>query len=188
MRTDYLLYALAVIFFILTALSLAFVAGQTQQSLSVIATVVLGLFSAGLGYLYRPKVKTTASAGPSTEVPTADTSDAHLRESHLAESVEKHVGPTVTPQTVTNVPSQLIAPMPFMTPSTPQIQTPLKSELTAIHGINEKRAAQLQELGIGSINALANAHADDLAKNLTISPKITRMWIGSAKKQKQTEN
>jgi predicted flap endonuclease-1-like 5' DNA nuclease len=178
MRTDYLLYALSIVFFILTALSLAFVAGQTEQSVSVVATLVLGLFSAALGYQYRPKIK-AATVAPS---------DAHVREAHLAESVEKHVEPTITPQTPANMPSQLDAPMPFMTPPAPKVEAPLKSELTEIHGINEKRAAQLQELGIGNINALSNASADDLAKNLMISPKVTRMWIGTARKQKQTDN
>jgi predicted RecB family nuclease len=54
-----------------------------------------------------------------------------------------------------------------------------------IKGINEKRAAQLKEFGIESIDALANASAEDLARNLTISPKIARMWIGSARKLKK---
>ena len=187
MRTDYLLYALAIVFFILTALSLAFVAGQTEQSVSVIATVVLGLFSAGLGFHYRPKGEATTTAVQDVEVPAIATSDAHVREAHLAESVEKHAAPTVTPPTVANMPSQLDAPMPFMTPSASADQSSLKSELTQIHGINGRRATQLQEMGIGSINALANASADDLAKNLMISPKVARMWIGSAKKRGQTE-
>jgi len=190
MRTDYLLYALAIVFFILTALSLAFVAGQTEQSLSVIATVVLGLFSAGLGFHYRPKGDATATVVQnvqSVEVPVIAANDAHVREAHLAESVEKHVAPTITPVTVANMPSQLDAPMPFMTPSAPADQGSLKSELTQIHGINERRAMQLKEMGIESISALANASADHLAKNLMISPKVTRMWIGSAKKRGQTE-
>ncbi len=187
MRTDYLFYILAVIFFILTALSLAFVASQTEQSLSVVATVVLGLFSAGLGFHYRPKAKVAATTPSPIEIPPVDANDSHVREAHLAESVEKHAEPTVTPQSTTGVPAQLNVPMPLLTPPAPQTQTSVKSELTAIHGINEKRAAQLQEMGIGSIGALANASADDLAKNLMVSPKVTRMWIGSAKKQSQTE-
>jgi predicted flap endonuclease-1-like 5' DNA nuclease len=54
-----------------------------------------------------------------------------------------------------------------------------------IRGINEKRAVQLEAVGIYSIAELANASPEDLAKNLIISPKITRMWIGSAKKLKK---
>ncbi len=183
MRTDYLLYALAVIFFILTALSLAFVANQPEQSLSVVATAVLGLFSAGLGYCFRPKVKAAVAQSP--EVLPVDTSDVHVREAHLAESVEKHVEPTPTPLTVANNTSQLDAPLPFITPPAPSVQAPLKSELTTIHGINERRAAQLQGIGVDSIESLAKASPDDLAKSLMISPKVTRMWIGTAKKQKQ---
>jgi predicted flap endonuclease-1-like 5' DNA nuclease len=190
MRSDYLLYALAVVFFIITAASLLFVMSQTEQSLWVLSTVVLGLFSAGLGYHYRPKVKATAVSSVSVPAAqTADTGNAHAKEAHLAESVETHVEePTATPPTVTTMPSQLVAPIPAMILPEPEAMAPLKSELMAIHGINEKRAAQLKDVGISSIDALANASADDLAKGLSVSPRITRMWIGSAKKLKKNES
>jgi len=182
MRSDYPFYILAVIFFIITATSLIAIE-QSQRSLWVVSSVVLGLFSAGLGYYYRPKAKTVAV--PITEVITSDTGDAHVREAHLAETVETHAEPTVTPLSVSTAPGPLVAPIPVLAPSPPEASAPLKSELTVIRGINEKRASQLKEAGITSIDALANASAEDLAKNLMISPKITRMWIGSARKLKK---
>ena len=62
MRSDYLLYALAVVFFIITAASLALVIDQTEKSLWVVSTVVVGLFSASLGYIFRPKDNRGSSA------------------------------------------------------------------------------------------------------------------------------
>ena len=54
--------------------------------------------------------------------------------------------------------------------------------LTQIRGINEKRAVQLRANGINSVEDLAKASASDLATKLEVSPKIVKMWIGSAKK------
>jgi predicted flap endonuclease-1-like 5' DNA nuclease len=54
MRSDYALYTVAVIFFILTALVLAIQALEYREVWTVI-TVVLGLLFIGLGYSQRPK-------------------------------------------------------------------------------------------------------------------------------------
>jgi predicted flap endonuclease-1-like 5' DNA nuclease len=72
-----------------------------------------------------------------------------------------------------------------LTPA-PNLQTaeksiPFESDLTLVKGIGERRAAQLKELGINSLDELAKVSADDLTKNLGISPKITRKWIANAK-------
>ena len=56
MRSDYLLYAIAVIFFLFTATALLIVSDQTERSLWSVATVVIGLFALGLGYYQRQKV------------------------------------------------------------------------------------------------------------------------------------
>jgi hypothetical protein len=77
MRLDYALYALATVFFLITAVSFAMVTEQTAKSLWVVTTVVLGLFCVGLGYYERLKVKTAAVAQPA--VP-AVTEDAHAKE------------------------------------------------------------------------------------------------------------
>jgi predicted flap endonuclease-1-like 5' DNA nuclease len=57
-----------------------------------------------------------------------------------------------------------------------------KSEFAQIRGISEKRAEQLKANGINTIQKLANASPEDLAEKLQVSPKIVKMWIGSAKK------
>jgi len=57
-----------------------------------------------------------------------------------------------------------------------------KLEFMQIRGISEKRAEQLKANGINTIEELANASAVDLAPKLNVSPKIVKMWIGSAKK------
>jgi predicted flap endonuclease-1-like 5' DNA nuclease len=50
-----------------------------------------------------------------------------------------------------------------------------------VKGIGEKRAAQLEALGINSLSQLASVSAEDLARDLKISPKITAKWVTSAK-------
>jgi len=62
------------------------------------------------------------------------------------------------------------------------VQTEMKSELNQIRGIGGKRIEQLKTNGINTIQDLANASPTDLAARLDISPKIAKMWIGSAKK------
>jgi len=183
MRSNYLLYLLAAVFFIITAVSLALVADQVQKSLWVVTTVVLGLFSVGLGYYQRPKPTTGACQPAPAIIPvqTEEPSDAHVREAHMAESVEKHTEPTVVPVSPSPMPTQVIAPIPAMTPPPVEVAAPLESELMAIKGIGEKRAAQLKALGISSIDDLAKVSAEDLANDLLISPKITRKWVDGAK-------
>lgn len=56
MRTDHALYAVAVIFFIMTGVVLASQPEETKP-LGVIATTILGIFFAGLGYSLKPKTK-----------------------------------------------------------------------------------------------------------------------------------
>ena len=180
MRSDYLLYMLAAVFFMITAVSLALVIDQMQKSLWVVTTVVLGLFSVGLGYYQRSKSTTEAQSAPATIPVTIEPSDAHIREAHMAESVEKHAEPTPMPVSPSPMPTQLIAPIPVIT--VPLVEaTPLESELMEIKGIGEKRAAQLKALGISSIDDLAKVSAEDLAKDLQISPKITGKWVAGAK-------
>jgi predicted flap endonuclease-1-like 5' DNA nuclease len=200
MRTDYLYYLLAVVFFSIAATSVALVADGTEKTLWAIGAVVLGLVSIGLGYYRKPKPKIAATS--TSEVQLSEFGDAHIRESHLAESVEKHSEPFAASITTTSIPMQEPAPMPILTPGPTRPASPApaemptitaetlpsESELLTIKGISEKRATQLNAVGIKTIADLAKASAEDLAKKLLISPKITRMWIGSAKElQKQSE-
>lgn len=183
MRSNLLFYLLAVIFFLLTAIALATIVDQTEKNVWSVATVVLGLFSLSLGYYQRPKARTVVGAVP--EVNTAQAVDPHLRESHIEEATEKHVPPTTSPVSPSPMPTQVIAAIPAMTQPAEQA-SPLKSELFAIKGIGEKRAAQLKALGINRVDDLAKTSPHDLARNLSISPKITQKWVENAKeRQKQ---
>ena len=188
MRLDYIMYALAVVFFIVTAVSLVLVAEQVQQSLWVVTTVVLGLFSIGLGYTQRPKTKATASQPSVSESKTTMAKplppvvdDAHEAEAFKRENVQQPVEAQVLPQSTSPVPMQVIAPTPVLPP--PPVESPMEStaNLTRVKGIGMKRAAQLKALGINDLEKLAKASAEELATKLKISPKITKKWIAEAK-------
>jgi predicted flap endonuclease-1-like 5' DNA nuclease len=182
MRLNYLLYLLAAVFFIITAVSLALVADQVQKSLWVVTTVVLGLFSVGLGYSQRPKLTTEACQPAPAILPvTVEPSDAHVKEAYVAENVERPSEPAPMPQSVSPVPMQVVAPIPVLTPPPVETSAPLESELMQVKGIGEKRTAQLKALGINNLDDLAKVSAEDLAKDLLISPKITRKWVEGAK-------
>jgi predicted flap endonuclease-1-like 5' DNA nuclease len=142
MRSDYALYTVAIIFFILTGIILAYQA--ELKELWTVTTVVLGLIFIGLGYSQRPKTKTMAVEAPS--VPTVPTAVTEEKTGSIMEAA-----PSVT-------------------------------ALTEVKGIGEKRAEQLKAINISSMEDLAEASAKDLAAKLKISPKITRKWIGNAKK------
>jgi predicted flap endonuclease-1-like 5' DNA nuclease len=142
MRSDYALYTVAIIFFILTGIILAY---QTElKELWTVTTVVLSLLFIGLGYSQRPKTE--------------------------AMVIEAPPAPTV-PTTVTEEKTEIIMEA-----------APSVKALTEVKGIGEKRAEQLKAINISSMEDLAKASAKDLATKLEISPKITRKWIGNAKK------
>jgi predicted flap endonuclease-1-like 5' DNA nuclease len=74
MRSDYALYIVAVIFFLITASSFAVTLAEFERSLWIVTTVVLGLLFLGLGYTQRPKIETaktqTLSSIPQPTAPT----------------------------------------------------------------------------------------------------------------------
>jgi predicted flap endonuclease-1-like 5' DNA nuclease len=74
--------------------------------------------------------------------------------------------------------TQRCAPNPLQTV---EKSVQFDSDLTLVKEIGERRAAQLKELGINSLDELAKVSADDLTKDRGISPKITKKWIPSAK-------
>jgi predicted flap endonuclease-1-like 5' DNA nuclease len=83
-------------------------------------------------------------------------------------------------QPAVQIPQATVPQKPAITMETPAMTEAL--ELTQVKGIGEKRATQLKALGINSVGDLAKASATTIAKKLQISPKITKKWIGSAKK------
>jgi predicted flap endonuclease-1-like 5' DNA nuclease len=154
MRSDYALYTVAIIFFILTATTyFAFQAGM-EQSLSVVSTAVLGLLFVGLGYSQRPKLQARAIVAPAPPTPA-----------------QAPPTPSTAMEVVKEEKAEIVVEAP-----------PPKVELIQVKGIKEKRAAQLSALGISSAEDLAKSSAEDLGSKLKISPKITARWIEDAKK------
>jgi hypothetical protein len=74
MRSDYILYVLAAVFFVITAVSLFIVEiEEGTKTLYVVSTAVVGLIFASAGFLLRPKIKATAAVqqAPVVAVPPA---------------------------------------------------------------------------------------------------------------------
>ena len=154
MRSDYALYAVAVILFILTG-----VGAYMAQSLWIVTTAVLGLVFIGIGYWQRPHEEAIAQNTPQTAI-TAMTP---------AVSVTASPPPPPAPKAETR-------PIPVVETKPPS------AGLLDVKGIKEKRAQQLKTLGINTVEDLAKASPEDLAAKLKIAPYFTSQWIENAKK------
>jgi predicted flap endonuclease-1-like 5' DNA nuclease len=152
MRSDYALYMVAIIFFIITGISIVL-----AENLWVVTTAVLGLLFAGLGYTQKPKAKPKATMMVETP-PSAPT----------------------PPSTVIPTATQVVNEEKIEV--TTEAAAPSVLGLTEVNGIGEKRKEQLNTLGISNVEDLAKASADILATKLKISPKITGKWIENARK------
>jgi predicted flap endonuclease-1-like 5' DNA nuclease len=209
MRSDYMLYALAIIFFVITAASVFFLAG-TEQILWTVASALLGILSLGLGFIQTPKpaqgsksptpAMTTSATQPEevaieprkeeeklqnqtatgTEVPLIKESEAPAQPAMLE-------APAVTPvmlEAPSAQPAMLEPPAKIESlVETSKIST--ERALTEIRGIGDKRANQLKAIGIDSVDALARTSVKDLAETLKISPRIVNKWISGAKELQQ---
>jgi predicted flap endonuclease-1-like 5' DNA nuclease len=158
MRSDYALYLVAIIFFVITAMSFALELAELERNVWVVTTAILGIFFIGLGYTQRPQprpiaIKTTPPTPPPAAPTPAPTSPPAME-------IEREVKPEIVPE------------------ATP---APAMMELTKVKGIGEKRKEQLKSLNVSSVEDLARASAEDLASKLKISPKITGKWIDNAK-------
>jgi len=155
MRSDYALYIVALIFFIITATSFALVNAELERNLSAVTTAVLGLLFLALGYTQRPRAQVSAIQ---TTIPQ----------------------PLAVPQPplVIEVPKQ--EEMNVVETPTP-VTSPSIAPLTSVKGIKEKRAEQLKTLGINNVEDLAKASATELASKLKIASYFTEKWIQNAK-------
>jgi predicted flap endonuclease-1-like 5' DNA nuclease len=170
MRSDYALYAVAIIFFIITVITA--IAESTSQPLWVETTAILGVLFAGLGFTQRPKPK--AKVTIQTPIITQATTPAPT------EPIAVSPPPVIEPIAVSQPP--VIEPIKEeKIDVTPPI-TPSITELTEVNGIGERRKAQLSGMGINNVEDLSKASPSDLAAKLKISPKITEKWVDSAKK------
>jgi predicted flap endonuclease-1-like 5' DNA nuclease len=155
MRSDYALYVVAIVFFLITALSFALVLAEVERNLWIVTTVVLGLLFLGLGYTQRPRIQTAKVQAEPLAIPPPAI-------------------PAPVPATAEVMKEEPMEPTAEATP-------PQKLELSAVKGIKAKRAEQLKAIGIASVEELANASANDIGEKLKISPKITERWIEHAK-------
>lgn len=157
MRSDYALYLVAIIFFIITGMSFALELAELERNMWVVTTAILGLLFIGLGYTQRPKPRPMAIKVAPPSSPSA-------------------VPPAPAPPQAVEIvkeekPEIIVEAMPVRS----------MMELTEVKGIGEKRKEQLKALNISSVEDLAKASAEDLASKLKISPKITGKWIENAK-------
>jgi len=63
---------------------------------------------------------------------------------------------------------------------------PFESDLTLVKGIGERRATQLKELGINSLDELAKVSANDLAKDLGDFSENYQDWYGLQAQKNKT--
>lgn len=161
MRSDYALYAVAVICLIITIAVAAYATIMApSQNLWIVVPAVFALAFIGIGYTQRPKEEATIhpTVAPLPPPPTQPT--------------------PLTPRTTEVVQEKKIEPQPA-----PVIEVkPLSLGLLDVKGIKEKRALQLKAIGINTVEDLAKASAQDLAAKLKIAPYFTGQWIDNAKK------
>jgi predicted flap endonuclease-1-like 5' DNA nuclease len=164
------LYVLAALLLIITVVPFVAPIGvETTETRSVwvVASVVLGLLSIGLGYSQRPKTEAQACE---PAVPTP----------------QKTMPPTQPATTMDTVKEEKTMKAPMEKPAMKEataVSAPAAAtvDLTQVKGIGEKRAMQLKALGINSVDKLATASAKNIAKKLKVSPKIVKKWVDSAK-------
>jgi predicted flap endonuclease-1-like 5' DNA nuclease len=161
MRLDYVLYAVAIIFFITTLAAVVYY--YSVEQVWVVIPAVIGLAFIGLGYTQRPKTTALPTAEVPAPPPSAPPSQPQQQQQELVLATTAPPEPAKVEEVK------------------PTVEQPLISGLTAVKGIGEKRAAQLKTLGINTVEDLVKASPEDLASKLRISPKITGKWIESAK-------
>jgi predicted flap endonuclease-1-like 5' DNA nuclease len=188
MRLDITLYSLAVVFFVITIASAVLLAG-TDQTLWILTSGLLGILSLSLGFIQRPRttaqinqpptaIPVTASAQPiGTATPQAPTEEERLP----AQTASVTETPAVQEPAVTVEQPAIPEPSANIVSSQEAIESSMGHALTEVSGIGEKRATQLNALGIFNVDDLAKAQAEDLAKSLKVSPKIVAKWVMGAK-------
>lgn len=190
MRLDYVLYTLAVVFFVITITS-AFLLTGTDQILWISASALLGILSLSLGFIQRPKpAQTNRSPTPAIATSATQPTETAILEAPKEEEILPVQTAPTTETPIIQEPQVTVQPaMPEPPASTvPSIEVnepSIAHALTEISGIGEKRASQLKALGINSFDDLAKASVEDLAKSLKVSPKIVVKWVAGAKKLQQ---
>jgi predicted flap endonuclease-1-like 5' DNA nuclease len=148
---------------------------------------------------------TPSPPAPEPVQPTAP-AEVPVPPTEKVETPVAEVPPPEMPKEQTSIPPKVVEPPEMVEPvkaapvleapePTPQLSAPAeppalvspvleaRSDLTSIIGINAKRAEQLKANGINTVEDLAKASPEELAAKLEVSPKIVKMWVGSAKKR-----
>jgi predicted flap endonuclease-1-like 5' DNA nuclease len=189
MRLDYPLYGLAIVLFVLAAVSYSLISEQYSRMLFVFSSVAIGFLSAVCGYVLRPKAeKPSVVTHPELNSKVGRRQQVMApTETTVREPVEKTKFSSEPLETFTDVietktiGSEAKEASSIHTSTAPEVVSST-NELFQIRGINSKRSEQLRFNGINSLSDLAGASSSDLAAKLDISEKIVKMWIGSAKK------
>ncbi len=190
MRLDYILYALAAVFFVITITS-AFSLTGTDQILWILISGLLGILSLSLGFIQRPK-PAQINQSPTLATATSATQPTETAKVEAPKEEEK-LPPQTPPATETSVIQEPVATVQPAMPEPPANTVPsieanepsIEHALTEVSGIGEKRASQLKALGINTVDDLAKASVEDLAKSLKVSPKIVAKWVAGAKELQQ---
>jgi predicted flap endonuclease-1-like 5' DNA nuclease len=161
MRSDYALYAVAIVCLII-AIAVAAYATTTapSQNLWIIVPAVFALAFIGIGYSQRPREEPAMHpiVAPPPPPPTQPT--------------------PLTPKTTEVVQEAKVESQPA-----PVIEVkPPSLGLLDVKGIKDRRAQQLKAIGIYTVEDLAKASPQELAAKLKIAPYFTGQWIESAKK------
>jgi len=189
MRSDYTLYALAVVFFAITIVSAVSLTG-TDQTIWIVTSGLLGILNLSLGFIQRPKSTTQtnqppptpATATPAPQPTETATLDTPKEEEKMPPQTVPATEAQVIQETVVTAVQPAMPEPPANTVSSGEANEPsVGSVLTEVSGIGEKRASQLKALGINNFDDLAKASVEDLAKRLKVSPKIVAKWVASAK-------
>ena len=164
MRLDYALYTVAVICFIISGVWAAYQAVQTH--VWIVTPVVFGLVFIGLGYMQRPRQSVTTQMAVAPPPPAVVTVPA----------------PKVAEVVVEEKKPEEAKPEPIVVQTMPVAEVkPSSPGLLEVKGIKEKRAQQLNAIGINTVEDLSKASAEDLAAKLKIAPYFTGKWIENAK-------
>ncbi len=190
MRTDYTLYTLAVAFFIITIASAVLLSGPNRLLWTIPFAILAGI-SVGVGLSRRPHAIQTPTVQPTIPQTVNKPQEATIPKPKtiVAETpsivAETEIVPKESQEPIA------IPPQPTITIPAPEVLSPIapiSNELTQVNGIGEKRAAQLNAIGIKTVMDLANASAQDIAEKLKVSPKISAKWITNAGKLYKKEN
>jgi predicted flap endonuclease-1-like 5' DNA nuclease len=182
MRLDYVLYALSIIFSVITIILVLMQILGTDQFLYTLALIAVSAVFLFVGFFAKPKTSQPAAIPTTINLPIVQ--EAAVEEQAFtspepvaeAEATETSVAPEdVEVESPVAEAEEIIPTMPVaeITLKAPESA----SELLQITGISKKRVPKLNAFGIVTLRDLAQASPSDLAKKLKVSTKIVEDWL-----------